>query len=760
MSNFTKAAGRTFMVLCGLMMHCLFAFSQTDPGLPGTHTVIKAEYNLGATAYTPPPTIFPYALEIQGSVHYPADINAGPYPVLFFLHGRHETCYDSVTLATSSAWPCTGTKKPIVSYEGYDYAARTMASHGYVVISVSANSINASDGSVASSFQDGMPARGYLLQYHMDLWNSWNTLGGFPGDSTLFMNALDMQHVGTMGHSRGGEGVIYNAELNQSLGSPYGIKAVLTLAPTDFYRHYINHIALLDLAPYCDGDVNDLQGVHYYDDSRYADTTDETPKHMLLMMGANHDFFNTVWTPGSYIAGGADDWLYSYSNTANWCGAGATGTGRFDTTTQKAAYNAYSAAFFRTYVGGETDFKPILEVNNVTPPASSLLDSSQVFVSYHPGRTLRQDINRTDVVGDLTLNSIAGTASDSGLVAYSICGGGLAETACGLSGSAPKEPHKGTTTQAGLSEMKLQWNNTTEWAQNSIPTAYHDLTAYESILFRATVNYNTYTLTAPLNFTVQLVDSFGNTSGQTTHSVSNVLFHEPGTQTGDLPKDLFNTIRIPLAGFSGVDMTKIVSVKFLFDQSAAGAVLISDLAFLGTTCGRLNAAFGSALASGYSYNFTDSTASNYGDTLSYNWNFGDPSTGTGNTSSLANPTHLFSGAGTYTVCLYMQSTRRNGTICMDTFCQTVTVVVPTFVESLTSRNISLHPNPANRNVQVLGTLPGDVFDLLDPIGRSVLHTSLSIPSVELPVSLASGVYYVVITTMDGGKYFNKLVVQR
>ncbi|MFI5195796.1 MAG: hypothetical protein ACHQD8_01785, partial [Chitinophagales bacterium] len=245
------------------------AVAQTpDPGLPGTHTVIKAEYNLGDLAYTPPAAAaFPSNMEVRGSVHYPADLISGPFPVLIWLHGRHETCYDSVTLATSSAWPCTGRNKPIVSYEGYDYAAQTMASHGYIVISISANAINATDGGLSDA---GMNARGVLVQHHLDLWNTWNTTGSGPF-GTLFIGRLDMQNIGTMGHSRGGEGVIFNAEYNRSLGSPYGIKAILTLAPVDFYRHVINGIPLLNIAPYCDGDVNDLQGVHFYDDARYRD---------------------------------------------------------------------------------------------------------------------------------------------------------------------------------------------------------------------------------------------------------------------------------------------------------------------------------------------------------------------------------------------------------------------------------------------------------------------------------------------------------
>ena len=36
---------------------------------------------------------------------------------------------------------------------------------------------------------------------------------------------------------------------------------------------------------------------------------------------------------------------------------------------------------------------------------------------------------------------------------------------------------------------------------------------------------------------------------------------------------------------------------------------------------------------------------------SYAWNFGDPASGTGNTSSLPNPQHIFSGPGSYTVTL-------------------------------------------------------------------------------------------------------------
>ncbi len=734
------------------------AVAQTpDPGLPGTHTVLKAQYNLGDLAYTPPISVFASPLEMRGSVHYPADLTSGPFPVILYLHGRHSTCYDSVSLVSSSSWPCTGTRKPIVSYEGYDYSARTLASHGYIVISVSANAINAAD---ASSADDGMSARGYLVQHHLDLWNTWTTTGGFPGDSLLFQGKLNMQNIGTMGHSRGGEGVIFNAELNNSLGSPYGIKAVLTLAPVDFYRHYINNIPLLNIAPYCDGDVNDLQGVHYYDNCRYADSTDETPKHNILMMGANHNFYNSVWTPGSYVAGGGDDWLYTGSNTSTWCGAGATVSGRFDTTKQMAAYNAYSAAFYRIYLGHETAFAPILEVSDITPPASSMLDSSNVFVSYHPGRTLRLDVNRTDTVTNLSVNTMGGAVSDSGLLTFNICGGGITETACSLSTAAAKEPHKGTATKRGLSQMRLRWNDTTEWMRNEIPAAYEDLTYYESVIFRATVNYQDYASGPPLNFTIQLIDSAGNTSGVAVGDYTHSLFRQPGTATGDLPKDVFNSIRIPLSDFSGIDMSKVKTIKFLFNKSAAGGILISDLSLISTPCGRLSTSFHDTIISGHQVAFTDSNNANYGDTVSMLWNFGDPASGVNDTSSLHNPMHIYSGSGTFTACLYVQSLRRNGTVCTDTFCSTVTIAPPTGIEAINSSKISIYPNPAKDYLQITGASEKDVLNLYDVYGRVVFTTNISSSMVYLPHPLAVGVYYAIVTTADGDKVFKKLFINQ
>ena len=84
-----------------------------------------------------------------------------------------------------------------------------------MVVSISANGINAYDNSVADR---GALARAELIQYHLGLWKDYSTSGATPFGG-LFVGALDLQNVGTMGHSRGGEGVVRHFLLNRALGS-------------------------------------------------------------------------------------------------------------------------------------------------------------------------------------------------------------------------------------------------------------------------------------------------------------------------------------------------------------------------------------------------------------------------------------------------------------------------------------------------------------------------------------------------------------
>ena len=183
------------------------------------------------------------------------------------------------------------------------------------------------------------------------------------------------------------------------------------------------------------------------------------------------------------------------------------------------------------------------------------------------------------------------------------------------------------------------------------------------------------------------------------------------------------------------------------------------MALLSTTCGRFQAAFNDSFVSGYHYNFIDSSVANYGDTLLRIWNFGDPASGSSDTTSMINPSHIFSGAGTYHVCLYIQSKRRNGTICTDTVCQDLIVTVPVSVNNLAGRNVSIAPNPAKDRITITGIAPGDQIILTDLCGSTILATTGQ-GNIILPGNLAPGIYYVSIVATNGDREVRKLLIER
>jgi PKD repeat protein len=77
----------------------------------------------------------------------------------------------------------------------------------------------------------------------------------------------------------------------------------------------------------------------------------------------------------------------------------------------------------------------------------------------------------------------------------------------------------------------------------------------------------------------------------------------------------------------------------------------------------------SALSTGLSTVFNNTTTCTTCTSILYTWNFGDGSP----TSNLMSPTHTYAAAGTYNVCLYVIAINANNVTCLDTFCSNVVV---------------------------------------------------------------------------------------
>ena len=549
----------------------------SDPGSTGPLSVTREEYNFGDTAFTP--TNFPGPVELTASIHYPTTLSGGPYPVIVLLHGRHATCY--VGGSALLQWPCTQVgSQSIPSYKGYDYLSEVLASNGYVVVSISSNGINARDNQVRDL---GALARAELIQKHLEILNGFNSAGGAPF-GTKFVGKFDMTRVGTMGHSRGGEGVVRHYVFNATQGSPYGIKAVFPLAPVDFNRFVANRTALSVLLPYCDGDVWDLQGVHFYDDARYNLPGDLSPKHYILVMGANHNFYNTIWSPSSGIAGATNDWatFVTGGRSDSQCGTGP-GNQRLTEAQQRGTGLAYMSAFFRSYVGGESQFIPIL-TGDAPPPASA--QTNNLFVSYHAPDlpNLRLDVNRLLDNTNLSVNFLGGSVIPTALTPYDLCGGDARPANKCLPGALnAQQPHTTPSARSsapGMTQLRTGWNDLTGNYRNNIPAVLGNVSGFQAIQFRVSVNFADPRNLAGLaqDFRVVLTDASGASSSVRVSDVSGALYFPPG-ETGPVPKVVLNTVRVPLTAFGGINLKTVRSVQFAFNERLQGALLITDVAF-------------------------------------------------------------------------------------------------------------------------------------------------------------------------------------
>lgn len=317
-----------------------------DPGEPGPHPVVEEDYVLGGL----PVAGLPVPVEMAGHVVRPANAGASG-PLVVFLHGRHQPCY--VTGEPNGEeyvdWPCPGGESPVPSHLGYRYLQRLLASQGFVTVSVAANGINAQDYRVLDG---GAAARAALVRAHLDAWARWAASGE---------RAADLQQVVLVGHSRGGEGV-NRAAVTTPLTAPYRIAGQVLLAPTDFGHQVAAYVPTVTALPYCDGDVTDLQGQRYTDLARDLTTGDTALRSSVLVMGANHNFFNTEWTPATATAPASDDGF------GPLCRRGAET--RLTAVEQRAVARAYVAGAVALFTEGRPQLLEMFDGSDVDVPSA------------------------------------------------------------------------------------------------------------------------------------------------------------------------------------------------------------------------------------------------------------------------------------------------------------------------------------------------------------------------------------------------------
>ncbi len=177
---------------------------------------------------------------------------------------------------------------------------------------------------------------------------------------------------------------------------------------------------------YCEGDVTNLQGARLFERSQYIQPNDPFPRIQMSVLGANHNWFNSVWFADGDDATGTDVACgTSQPNNIRLSG------GTYDLTTrgsgdpalmgdQEKIGLAMMSAFFRRYVGGDVAFDPYMtgeiSADGTTPvlPASACPTSvsgaripcfDRVMTSYFAAPAERRDVLRPETDNPLEVSA-------------------------------------------------------------------------------------------------------------------------------------------------------------------------------------------------------------------------------------------------------------------------------------------------------------------------------------------------------------------
>ena len=218
----------------------------------------------------------PAKFPVNGRVWYPE--GNGPFPLVLIVHGNHN---------------------PLdYSDPGYGYLGELLASRGFILVSVDENFIN-------GGLRGESDGRAWMLLKHLEQWKRFNDSTAGP-----FFHKVDMNNIGIMGHSRGGEAVGIAAAFNRLSHYPddanvkfnfnFNIKAVFAIAPVDGQYKPAGVFTPIENVNYMvihgshDGDVSSFNGLRAYQRIRF---TDGKPwfKTAWYVYRANHGQWNTVW---------------------------------------------------------------------------------------------------------------------------------------------------------------------------------------------------------------------------------------------------------------------------------------------------------------------------------------------------------------------------------------------------------------------------------------------------------------------------------
>jgi hypothetical protein len=487
------------------------------------------------------------------------------YPLVVIIHGRHPPCgkgsnprVDDETFV-NDACPAGYTEVP--NHDGYGYLAHELARRGILSLSVNWNRLHPLGGDE----EDPLYA-GPLVLKHLVRLSRWHA-GLEPTPASLGVSLagqVDFSNVLLVGHSRGGPISFYVREKlpgYPGLTEPVTVKGLFAIGATDTLNESLQRepreTAGVFLIPMCDMDGGD-QSMMIFDRLLLTQAArPENPprfKATYTVWGANHNFYNTEW---------------QQSDNSFGC-------------------NGHPALFeplaFGSVVQRQTAVRALMAfaLGTLGPAPDTALTGLFDPVTFRESEWPRIDRGYIDAASPAysrelenfsrpTGTNMSGAANDSANIS-------LTHT------SSRGQPGMGNHA-GGLRFARISWSSAgtgTYFQSNFVHSGSGlDLSGFSTLDFRVErVPESALNSTAfPTWFEVQLVGPGGVLSNGVPMLFRARLTEPVGATPAGLLKyfAFLQTVRIPLASFSGVPRSSVHGVRFTFSGSASGELYLADL---------------------------------------------------------------------------------------------------------------------------------------------------------------------------------------
>jgi dienelactone hydrolase len=473
---------------------------------PGPFAVGRTDWDFGqVTVKVPGASTDTMPVQHFGTLRYPAvaageampTAPGGPFPFVVFAHGRYQLD------------PYIGS-----NHTQATYLLEHLASWGFVVASVNLDVVG-QYASPSAIFQ-----RGELIVATVAAFEALDPHG----------LVLDLEHMGFVGHSRGGEGCI--SAWKQLQG--HTLSGLALIAPTDFGAQKVVGVPTLGLYGSKDGDVNNGWPIYIHDGATAAH------KAFEYIEGANHFWFT-------------DSIHY-----------GAEGSAGITREQHHDIARTYITTFLMATLRGQAELLPQLCDG---PLMSAITDTLTLHPMYSDPDALRVD----DFEADPASNNLGGVTADSLLP---------------LTGEESLDNpvlsfyHH---TRAGRIGYDTKLLGAPLYVEELPGGA--DVRSYAAFSLRVLQRWNAANNTpgAPQGLRVGLLDGGGHVAVRKLGQYGTIPW--PMTHTGSSfpKKSVLRTTRIPLAHFllsnPALDLTGIRYVGLVFDQTPSAELRIDDLEF-------------------------------------------------------------------------------------------------------------------------------------------------------------------------------------